>query len=112
MEKVEFKPGGALLGVNCGKQTDLCVIEYVKPGSAAANAGLERNDVVVSYNEVSHVTKIGIDVYVPTTNSCDGPSTTRDVLVHDNLVHSSHTGYTLNGGCFISRTTSASWMER
>jgi hypothetical protein len=43
--------GGALLGVSGSVGEQPCIINEVRPGSAAAKAGLEKNDVIVKFGE-------------------------------------------------------------
>ena len=52
----DFKPGGALLGIKC--QEEPCLIQFVQPNSAAAKAGLQKNDIILAYDKktVTHFT--------------------------------------------------------
>jgi len=50
-KQLDFKLGGALLGVNCSEQPEICTIEFVQRDSAAARAGLQKNDIVLRYDD-------------------------------------------------------------
>lgn len=48
--QIDFRPGGALLGVQCHNEVDKCTILGVQPNSAAAKAGLQKNDIILEYD--------------------------------------------------------------
>ena len=47
---VDYRPGGALLGVQCHNEVDKCTIVGVQPKSGAASAGLRKSDIIVMYD--------------------------------------------------------------
>ena len=47
---VDFRPGGALLGVQCHNDIEKCTILGVQAKSAAAKGGLRKNDIIVEYD--------------------------------------------------------------
>ena len=47
---VDFRLGGALLGVQCHNDIEKCTILGVQANSAAAKGGLRKNDVIVEYD--------------------------------------------------------------
>ncbi|MBI85955.1 MAG: hypothetical protein CMJ81_22385 [Planctomycetaceae bacterium] len=46
---VDYKRGG-LLGVGCARPPNRCLVQHVEQGTAAAEAGLRVNDIILSYD--------------------------------------------------------------